>query len=291
MLENILFYVVFISQLGLISIYLPNRILARVRTVMERYPPEDYPKLYPRSVEFEYRGQQNFRLLNRLIAFVGVVLLGFMVEWEIRVEGVQEYSVATPAFYGLLQFVPFALLEFTGFQQFKLMRQADTRTLRFAELQPRRLFDFVSPVLVVATVTILMGYFVVELTGAYLEMWETRDTIVRCLSAILCNILFAVIIAWNLHGRKPDPYQASKDRYANVAAVIKVQLLISMAVSIYFTVNTLLNYLDWPKMELLANSLYFQVIAAMAIGTMLNGVKVEHIDFDVYKKDVSAEST
>ena len=288
MIENIVFYLVFVSQLALISVYFPTRILSRVREVIKRYPPEEYPRLYPRPMEDEYRGQQNFRLLNRGAFIIGVVLLGFIIEWEIRLDGPQEYSVALPAFFGLIQFIPYVLLEISGFRQFKLMRQADTRTLRFAELQPRKLFDYISPAWVIATVGLYIGYVIVDVTGMYLSMWETSDTVIRLMTSGLCNLLFGAVIYWNLHGRKPDPYQASKDRYCNIRNVIKVQLLISMAVSVFFAISGLLNYLQWEMMEVIATSIYFQAIAVAGFGSMLNGVKIEHVDFNVYKGEAKS---
>ena len=48
---QMLFHVVFLSQVLLVSFYLPRKILGLVQHVVEKYPPSRYPKLYPVSLD------------------------------------------------------------------------------------------------------------------------------------------------------------------------------------------------------------------------------------------------
>ena len=43
--------------------------------------------------------------------------------------------------------------------------------------------------------------------------------------------------------------------------------------------------IGFDKIEIIINSLYFQLIALIGIGTMLRNLRLENIDFDVYKDD------
>ncbi|VAW45429.1 hypothetical protein MNBD_GAMMA02-169, partial [hydrothermal vent metagenome] len=43
-----LFYVVFITQILLLSIFFPGKILQRMRIIQKKYPKSTYPKLYPK---------------------------------------------------------------------------------------------------------------------------------------------------------------------------------------------------------------------------------------------------
>ena len=49
--EHMLFHIVFLCQILLISLYYPARILARMRYVLDTYPPSTHPRLYPRPIE------------------------------------------------------------------------------------------------------------------------------------------------------------------------------------------------------------------------------------------------
>ena len=77
--EHILLYVVFLSQVILISFYLPRKMLSRMRYVVETYPPSKYPKLYPVSIDTVETGMRTFRIMNFIILLVGFVLVFFGV--------------------------------------------------------------------------------------------------------------------------------------------------------------------------------------------------------------------
>ena len=51
MSEHFLLYVVFASQVFVISYLLPLKLRLRASEIMANYPPDEYPKLYPLSVE------------------------------------------------------------------------------------------------------------------------------------------------------------------------------------------------------------------------------------------------
>ena len=84
--SNNLFYIVFISQIFLISYYIPEKILERTRHVLKKYPPSEYPKLYPRPT-YEYEiGQAKFRRWNRIavaIGFLTLFLIMFVIVWTV----------------------------------------------------------------------------------------------------------------------------------------------------------------------------------------------------------------
>ena len=142
-----LFYIAFLGQIFLISYYFPEKILGRMRYVLETYPPSKYPKLYPKPVEYYRIGQWAFKVINRFIILLGFLILLAMLfvvdHGSFADDGF--ISEAWPAAYGMIQFLPLMLLEFSEFSQFKLMRKANAATTRKAELRRRRLFGVVSP--------------------------------------------------------------------------------------------------------------------------------------------------
>ena len=143
-LSYFVFYLVVLSQVLLLSFYLPRTVLRRLRRVIDEHPPSTYPKLYPMSIEVVERGLRRYRIMNLLILLAGLALVfagiyapsADMLNWD---------NQAVLALYACLQFSPMLLVERSGLKYYRLMRKANVRTTRRADLQPRRLLDFVSP--------------------------------------------------------------------------------------------------------------------------------------------------
>ena len=147
MANQVLFYVVFLSQVLLISFFLPRQVLDIVRYVVKNYPPTSYPRLYPVSLDKAERAQRGYRNLNLLILGLGLALVayGFYAPSE-EMLGLDNKTVVFLFF--MLQWSPLLIATTGGFTYFNLKRKPDSRTTRSAELRPRRLFDYVSPALV-----------------------------------------------------------------------------------------------------------------------------------------------
>ena len=62
--ENILFYFLFLSQIILISFYFPRKMLKRIKYVLAKYPPEQYPNLYPKPGEYYEKIQHLYKYAN-----------------------------------------------------------------------------------------------------------------------------------------------------------------------------------------------------------------------------------
>ncbi|NRA59989.1 MAG: hypothetical protein HRU25_03585 [Psychrobium sp.] len=69
MSENFLLLMVFLSQIFLISTYLPHKLIKRINSVLREHPQADYPKLYPVPLNVI---ENNLRLFQRM----NVVVLG-----------------------------------------------------------------------------------------------------------------------------------------------------------------------------------------------------------------------
>ena len=64
--DNTLFYFVFLSQIILLSLYFPRKMLSRIKYVFKTYPPSEYPKLYPEPIEYYEKARRNYRKINLL---------------------------------------------------------------------------------------------------------------------------------------------------------------------------------------------------------------------------------
>ena len=286
---NILFYIVFLSQIFLLSFYLPGKILSRMRSVLDTYPPEQYPKLYPKPVEFYQKGRWKFELANRIALILGFVIL-FLIVFVVDHANFADngyISKVWPAAYGMIQFLPLMYLELSEFSQFKLMRNANSATLRKAELQRRRLVGFVSPMVVGMAIVLIFASILFDLyVHDFVIQWG-HDTVQRAIVLLITNLFLAAVGAWHLYGRKLDPHQALGDRAKQISVNLKSILLVSMAMSVFFMTTAAGDLIDMNFLDASLLSLFFQIIAVLSIGLMLRSLRLEDIDFEVYKDDVT----
>lgn len=282
---DLLFYCTFVSQIFLISFYVPEKlILRRMKRVIEDYPPDEYPKLYPgltRNYRIEYRG---FKVINRCIFVLGFVILFAVYTIDQGTVSEDGFIPAEwPAVYGIIQFIPLVLLEFTAYSQFKLMRAANQTTLRKAGLRRRSLFAAVSRTVLVSTFALFVAAVLVELfANGFALAWNSFE---RSTWLVFCNLFMASIGARILYGRKQDPHQANADRDRQVKILLGSLCYASMALSIFYMTLELgeLFGLDYLKATLV--SAYFQVIVLISVGRVLRSTRIEEINFDVYKSD------
>jgi hypothetical protein len=289
--DNILFYSIFIGQIYVISYYYPGRLLDRMNQVLETYPPSKYPRLYPKSIEYYKMGILGFKIITRSIFALGLLIAFLMIMVVDHSSFADDgfISEAWPAFYGMLQFLPLLLLELTEFSHYKLMRQANVDTTRKATLHRRRLLDFVSPLAVGAAVFLYLTAIIVDLYVHEFTVQWGHDTVQRALLMTLTYLLLAGIGAWNLYGRKLDPHQSLSDRALQISASLHSMLFVSMAMSVYVMTTALDDAIEMGFLDATLMSLYFQVIVYFSIGHVLRSMRLENIDFNVYKENQASE--
>jgi len=285
-MQELLFYVVFISQILLISYYYPKQVSNRINYVLTNFPPEQYPKLYPKSMDYQKLVLRIYQLLNTVIVIVGCG----MVYWysQLPVELGEKYDQAEqlPLIYGMVQFIPLMYLEFAGRKQFKLMRSVNENTTRKADLAPRNLFSFISPLPLIIAASLYFGSIVLDL---YVNNFQfTEDVVIKAISLTLCNGLFICIVMINLSGKRLDPHQASQDRTKQIELSIKSMVFISILASVFFIVITVVQAYDADYINIYINSFYFQLLAVFGFGSMLHSQSLKDMNFDVYKKEVTA---
>jgi hypothetical protein len=283
MFENILFYPIFLSQILLISYYYPKKIISRMKFVLEKYPPEQYPKLYVKPIGFYKNVVRIFKISNQVIlaiGIVGIIGLGYL---DMSHEG--SIAEVIPIIYFMIQILPVFLMEVFGFAYFKMMRKADTRTTRKAELMPRRLTDFVSPI---AVGLAIFMYFACLLFFYLLEGFQydlRNDTFIIFLTLSLSNLFFCVIIYWNIYGKKLDPYQAGKDRIRQIEITVKSLVYMSILASAFLILTKSINVYNLDYLETALMSVYLQIVIWLGLGSMLKNIRLEKLDFDVYKNE------
>jgi hypothetical protein len=280
---NILFYILFFSQIILISYYYPKQIVKRIEDVLKKFPPEDYPKLYPESIDKVTSGKVLYKRLNQIVIIIGLILIGIYAFMSADYDDDQKFAEGLPLMFGMVQFIPFMMLEISSFRQFKLMRKANKSSSRTAGLAPRKLFDYVSPISVISATVLIFVYIFFDL---YInDFILTSDIIIKVFSLCLVHALFIGLTISQLTGKRLDPHQAIQDRSQQTEFSLQSMVSVSMFLSLFLIANSAVEFYQMEYIEIMINSIYFQVIAYLGIGGMLRTIRLENINFDVYKTD------
>ncbi len=287
----VFFYLVFLCQIFVISIFYPSRFVRRVSHIVENYPPSDYPKLYPKGYDFDTVrtatvGLKIYQWMNRLVALVGLAILGAMLwsGYQPDIKGGDEIFVLL--FFGL-QVTPHIFAEFSALKQYRLMRHANSNSKRTATLSPRKLFDFVSPILVGTAALMFIAWVAVYLYDAGLTTpWQT-EVYWSLGSLTLGNLVLAAMVFKFIRGKKHDPYIAQEDQNRVIRGQVLTCVITSIAASSFLIIITAVRAFNLDIFEPVLNSLYLQMLFALALELTYRNAKVERIDFDVYRNDLA----
>jgi hypothetical protein len=287
---NNLFYIAFLSQIFLMSFYLPNKILVRMKCVLATYPPETYPKLYPKPIEHYKMAHIAFKYVSHFIVLLGLLILFAIMFWVDHSTFADDgfISEVWPAAYGMLQFLPLMAIEFSEFSHFKQMRKANSASKRIADLRRRGVSDLVSPGLLGMTLLLFAGAILFDLYVHDFAVTWGHDTIQRALVMTVTNGFLAILGAWNLYGRRLNPHESAEDKIQRMTVSLKSSLYVSMALSVFIATTAADDMYDLDFISAAILSVYFQAIALVSLGYSLRSIKPGDIDFDVYKNGAAA---
>ena len=276
MIEQHLFSIVFLSQVVLASIYIPSRIARRMSFIFDTYPPSTHPLLYPKPFDDYVKMQRGYRLANWLIAGIGFSVLVA----SLFVPRGRELMNGMAFLFFLVQILPLIWLEATVRKELKLMRSLNPRTTRTAELNPRKLFDVLTPTLFWATVLVYLAFWV------FIAWFRQFDYpwfggFINNLIITGLNVFLASILLWFMYGKKLNPHQSAEDRMRVTRRLATVMCLVSIAVTLYAVITIFLSAEDARAFQPIARSVYFQVIVLLSVQTY----RVDRLNFDVYRED------
>ncbi len=288
----VVFYTVFVGQILLISVYYPAKLIARIRYVGDNFPPAEYPLLYPPGYS-GFAGPQGgrklkfYRVANSVIALVGFMALAAAAASGYRPaeKGGDEIFVMI---YFFLQIIPWVYAGLKEYEQFRLMRVAFDGRTRKAELRPRYLFDFISPVYVVAAIILYFAWLIFYMSGddvIFPYKWEIYATLAGVTGI---NLIYAFVIARYVGGRKLDPHQAYKDQLKQIELLTKILVFSSIGASVFHIMTIAADRYSFEVFDPALSSFYMQLCIVIAMGLTFKTVRVEAIDYDVYKKDAPA---
>ncbi|TDR19457.1 hypothetical protein [Marinicella litoralis] len=278
-----IFTLVFMTQIFLLSVFYPGKLLQRMRTIQKKYPESTHPKLYPKSTNYYQKMSSFYGIINGLIFILGWVIVYYVHEGSLVSE--KGINQMLPWVYFMIQMIPTWLLEIFGFRLSKLMKQEDTRKQKSATLAPRRLTEYVSPQLLSA---VIITYFVFVVIAFYIEGCKFEldgKAFQMSVILLLCYAFFFGMMSWLIYGKKPDPYQSKTDRIKTITLVIKTYCYTMMACAFFMVFALAVSIHGLKSMMPVAMSLFLQFIVVISMGYMLHNNRLEDINFDVYRAD------
>lgn len=282
MIDNFLFITIFLAQILIVSYYLPGRIRNRIRHVFITCPPDKYPNLYPKPVEYYQLALQLFWGVSLAILVAGLVILFVLVvkSPDLSASNPERWDQALVTAWFFVQMLPMVLLEIGVMKYYRAMRETNPKTTRTAALRPRRLFDFISPIWIGSAILAYVAFaaFIVYMRQFNYPWFGGYANIV---GVTFANLLFAGVVAWNMYGKKLNPHQANEDRMKEIRLVAKQMAFMSIAITLHVTLSIALATWDSRHLQGPIMSLFYQLIALIAFQT----VRTENIDFEVYKGD------
>jgi hypothetical protein len=295
-IDDLLFYGVYLSQILLISLYVPSRVLGRARGLIETHPPAEFPKLYPVPIATIDRTLRTYRYLNLGVLALGLALLaadwwlGYTIDgvWRIWQEGEQSpirdqrAVLRIHGLYTVFQYLAaIALFAHWESRYFKRMRAA-RGGIRTAELKARRLFDFVSPTLLGTAAAMYVGAVV-----SLLFLQLPRSAIMIA-TLTVSHVAAAGCFLWVFYyGRKQDPHQAPEDRARMLRGVWRGMVSVSMLLSVVFGLVSVLMAFRLVEYMPFVFSLFAQVVTVVSTRKFCLVVPFDQQSFDVYKADAT----
>ena len=271
---DLLLYIVLFSQIMFLSYYYPRRMLIRIHTIFKNYPPDEFPKLYPESIDKYKKSAKRYQVMNHLIMVLGVSL----ILWFYVTPRTGKWDQAIVFWYFMIQFIPNLGIELWSMKYHKAMRLLNQDAQKEAVLQPRRLTDFISReflAIVLVIYVILVGYV------AYLDQfnypWFGGYFNILIISGIY--LIFGLIIYKAMYGKVKNPHQSYEDRKTDIQTLVHQILSIAIAVMLYAMLQISLKVFGLESFKAISISLYFHVIGFLS----MQWPRLDFINFDVYK--------
>ena len=271
---DLLLYIVLFSQIMFLSYYYPRRMLNRIHTIFNNYPPNEFPKLYPESIAKYKKSIKLYRIINYFIMGLGFCL----ILWFYVTPRTGGWDQVIIFWYFMIQFLPNLGIELWSMKYHKAMRLLNQGVQKEAVLIPRRLNDFVSKEFLG---TVLVVYVIFVGFIAYVDQFD-YPWFGGYLNVLIISgtyLFFGFIIYRAMYGKVKNPHQSYEDRKIDIQTLIRQLFSIAIAVTFYAMLQISLKAFGLDAFKAITISLYFHVIGFLS----MQWPRLDFINFDVYK--------
>jgi hypothetical protein len=273
--------IVFLAQIIVLSFIAPARLVRAYRQMFDRYPPEQFARLYPVSIEEMQRWQRVRTTLHSSIGCAGLIVL---VATLLTAERPKTFFLVIGAFM-MIQLLPTLLRVAQQRRLFKEVAKMAPPAKRSAPLHAWRLTDFVSPL------SIALGFIGTAVglgTSAYLYFVGSQAKITLGFFAIV-NILLLFrmlqLVFLPLKFKRPDPFMTQEDmfrrRQQNLRLLFRFAAIMGIYVTFMMLCATRTFSID-PALVVTVVSILMQAAWLRLTGLIVR--TLESTDFSVYRE-------
>jgi hypothetical protein len=270
MIETYAFLAMFTIQVLVGSVLCPAWLIQRVRARVASFPVERFAELFP-GVDKNLSAQRfvtRYRALNTGIAVLGLLLLGWLFIHMRRAQWNQGRVPSLLTLYLIAQMSPLAVIGLKAARSLTKLRSLLADGKRKALLQRRRLFDFVSPLIVCLAV---LSYVLFVALVLYIRQHPfpgfgglTNLYIITPVWAFYAFIAYAC-----LYGRNRNPAATHADRLYAIGVVMKICVYTCIAVTVFASLSLTLSLLHLQRWALFAVSVFFLIITFLSYMGMI----------------------
>jgi len=273
------FYILILSQIILVSHYLPGRLMAQVKEILRRYPQSEFPRLYPVPLETLEANIKTYSRMNCAVMLLGLVMLSHAVFTSSR-ELLGWDNNGVQSLYFFLQYLPLILVGRLSFRYLKLMKQQNSASTRKAWLNPRRLLDYISPFILACAMACYLIYVGIVLYFIQFP-FDGFAGVINILVVTLINMLFALQIYRHIYGKRHNPLESDADRIRGTRIFVKLLVVGSIGISIYLSMSLIMAALDLRQIQDMVFSVYCQLLTVITFYS----INFRSVNFDVYRAD------
>lgn len=266
MIEAYAFLAAFAVQILMMSVLYPAWFIRYIRAQSTRLPAGRLAQLYP-GVDLgrvQERFVTQYRALTTCIAVLGLLLLGWLFSYMRRPDwddGQVEILVAVYFFAALV--LPLFLVAWVAVRFNREHKRPLPEAKRTATLQPRGLFDFISPFFVVLAV---LSYLLFAAFVFYIEQhpFPGFAGLINLVGVTLVYALNAFVVYKVLYGKKGNPFETHEGRRHAIGLTVKSCVYSCIVIVVYLSLNFALGMLDLQRWEPFALSVFFVITALLA---------------------------
>ncbi len=288
--QRILFAAIFASQIMVLSFYVPQRWRRYYALMFTRYPPEEYPRLYP--VPREKMARRLAVAMPLHLAIGGISAITLVVS---LLHGADSLELARRMFCCLLfQILPAYLSMFLMIRVAKAFRAMPPPSVRSVELRPWRAADFVSPL----WIGLGLAGQVIALTCAVVAYLHRRQALLMVLfcsltsGALLLRMLY--VLLGHVTFMRADPFMSTADtfrvRQRRFRALFRGGAALGASYAFLLLYQAQLVRLDFDlAYPFVGLSVVFQLLWLALVSAQ--GRDLETRDFSVYRADSGTQAT
>lgn len=262
MIEAYAFLAVFAVQILTISVLYPTWFIRYCRVQAARWPAERLAQMYPGVdlVQARERFLDRYRALNTGIAVLGSLLLVWLFSYTGRPDwndGPVETLVSVYSVVALM--LPFGFIAASGVSFDKKHKHALPEAKRKAVLQRRRLFDFVSPFVILLAV---LCYLLFAAFVFYIQQHPFpgfAGPLVNIVTVTLVYALQAFFVYMMVYGKNKNPLETHAGRLRTIGLAVRSSVYSCIVVVVYISLNFSLGLLELQRWEPFSLSIFFVV--------------------------------